>query len=115
MKAKELTSYWASPDNSRLTAKQYSLRLPIHVAAKISALCDMYADKTRTEIIGDLLSTVLEDVENSFEFVEGEVIAEHPETGEIFHDDIGLRSTFSTKAKHYEKELENELEQGNDK
>ena len=70
MKTKELASYWATPDNTRLTAKQFSLRLPIHIAAKISALCKIFPNKTRTQIIGDLLATALEDIENSFEYEE---------------------------------------------
>lgn len=115
MKAKELTSYWASPDNSRLTAKQYSLRLPIHVAAKISALCSMYSDKTRTQIIGDLLATAIADVEKSFEFVEGRQIGRHPDTGETFYEDVGKGATFLALTQRYEKEFEQEFEEGSDK
>lgn len=70
MKANELTSYWNTPDNSKLTPKQISIRLPIHVAAKIQALCDMYQQKSRTEIIGDLLTTALEELESSLPIYE---------------------------------------------
>lgn len=38
MKASDLVTVWSAPDNSRLTAKQYSFRLPVHVAAKLAAL-----------------------------------------------------------------------------
>lgn len=36
MKASDLVTIWSAPDNSRLTAKQYSFRLPVHVAAKLA-------------------------------------------------------------------------------
>lgn len=65
MKATELVSMWGSPDNTRLTSKQASFRLPVHVAAKIAALCDLYPTKTRTQIVGDLLSSALADVEKA--------------------------------------------------
>ena len=61
MESKDLVKVWAAPDNTKLTPRQMSIRLPVHVAAKISALCEMFATRTRTEIMGDLLSTALEE------------------------------------------------------
>jgi hypothetical protein len=49
MKAADLVNLWNAPDNSRLTTKQLSFRLPVHVAAKLPALCDLYPNKNRTE------------------------------------------------------------------
>ena len=42
MKNSELLKVWALPDNSRVTSKQLSFRFPVHVAAKISALSDLF-------------------------------------------------------------------------
>ena len=60
MEPKDLAKIWGEPDNTRLTSKQISIRLPIHVAAKISAICEMYPRRTKTEIIGDLLAAALD-------------------------------------------------------
>ena len=38
MKSADLHKLWGMPDNSRLTPKQLSFRLPVHVAAQINAL-----------------------------------------------------------------------------
>lgn len=110
MKASELTSLWSSPDNTRLTPKQFSMRLPLHVAAKISALCDMYANKTRTEIIGDLLTTALEDLEASFTHVEGEYIGTDELTNEAITEDVGLGAKFRKLASNHLEALEKELD-----
>jgi hypothetical protein len=59
MDPKDLVKIWGAPDNTRLTPKQISIRLPIHVAAKISAISEMFPKKTKTEIIGDLLAAAL--------------------------------------------------------
>ena len=61
MKNSELVKVWALPDNLRITSKQQSFRLPVHVAAKITALSDMFPNKTKTktEIIGDILAIAL--------------------------------------------------------
>jgi hypothetical protein len=60
MKTEDLIKVWDAPDNSKLTPKQMSIRLPLHVAASISALAEMFPKKTKTEIIGDLLATSID-------------------------------------------------------
>lgn len=62
MKAKDLHTIWDAPDNSRLTSKQFTVRLPIRVAAQIAALNEIYPRKTKTELIGDLLAAALDEV-----------------------------------------------------
>ena len=108
-KAAELHKFWSLPDNSRLTSKQYSFRLPVHVAAKIAALCEMYPQKTRTEIVGDLLSTAIDDLINGMPFVDGRVVAIHPETGEELCEDVGPRVQFSSLADMHYKTIEREM------
>lgn len=61
--AADLLKLWGSPDDSKLMQKQWSIRLPIHLAAKISALCVMYPQQTKTEIISDLLATAIDQLE----------------------------------------------------
>ena len=46
MKASDFVTVWSAADNSRLTANQISLRLPVHVAAKLP-----YFDTFRTQVI----------------------------------------------------------------
>lgn len=74
MNPKDLVKVWDAPDNSKLTPKQISIRLPILVAAKINALCEIYPRKTKTEIISDLLSTSLDQLEEGMESCKGEFI-----------------------------------------
>lgn len=60
MDPKELAQIWIGPDRARVTARQISIRLPLHVMAKIRALAAMFPGKTRTTYIGDLLSAALD-------------------------------------------------------
>lgn len=109
MKASDLVNLWGAPDNTRLTAKQYSFRLPVHVAAKLSALAELYPNKTRTEIVGDLLSTALEDVINALPSYPGREIEPHPDTGEMMYEENGPKMRFREVANRYYMELEKEL------
>lgn len=63
MHPRDLVKLWDSQDNTSLTSKQISLRLPLLTSAKISALCEMYPRQTKTKIIGDLLTAALDQVD----------------------------------------------------
>lgn len=112
MNASNLVTVWSAPDNSRLTAKQFSFRLPVHVAAKLAALEEMYPGRTRTQLVGDLLAAAVAEVEQSFPIVHGASMGLHPDTHEEVFEEVGPRSSYRELAnKHYaaiEKELGND-------
>ena len=110
MKPKDLANVWDAPDHSKLTPKQFSLRLPIQVSAKISALCKMFPRKTKTEIIGDLLSTALDQFAEGLDGFNGKHLGTHPDTKEDFYEDIGECARFHQLTEKYLKELEAEIE-----
>ena len=109
MKSSTLHSVWSAPDNTRLTSKQYSFRLPVHVAAKIAALCEMYPNRTKTEIVGDLLSTAIDEFLAGLPYIKGAYITHDPDTGEEIFDDAGPASVFWQLADKHYKELEREM------
>jgi hypothetical protein len=92
-----------------LTAKQLSFRLPVHVAAKLLALGDMFPHKTRTQLVGDLLATALTDLEQSFPSEREEREDMHPETKERIYEDVGPVRQYQELANRYYKSLEAEL------
>lgn len=102
---KDLSKVWDAPDNSTLTKKQFSLRLPILAAAKIAAICEMYPRKSKNEIIADLISTSLDLYEQGLPTCKGRLIDEHPDYGRIY-EDVGVRSTFRSLTGKYLRELE---------
>lgn len=65
MKSELLHDLWSSPDNNRLVSKQFSFRLPVHIAAKINALGELYPQKNRTQIVADLLASALDALEKN--------------------------------------------------
>jgi hypothetical protein len=79
MKTEHLHDLWSGPDNSRLTTKQFSFRLPVHIAAKIAALCEMYPTKNRTQVVADLLASSLDELESKLPQASGEPVLEQYE------------------------------------
>ena len=126
MKTDQLHDLWASPDNTRLTSKQFSFRLPVHIAAKIAALCEMYPQKNRTQIVADLLTTALDELEKNLpealgnqiekdwqnSIIEDAAIEGQP-IPENFYYLGGARGRFRNIANKHYREMEKEL--GNEK
>jgi hypothetical protein len=122
MDPKDLVKVWDAPDHSRLTPKQISIRLPILVAAKISALCELYPRSSKSKVIGDLLATALDEVEGALESKKGKFLYDAPDfppegingvdesafSSEPVYEDIGLRGRFRTLTEKYLRELEKE-------
>lgn len=108
MKASDLVASWTTRDNKRLTNKQFSIRLPVHIAARISALCDMFPSKTRTDIMADLLDSALEELEKSFGHCFLEENVEEID-GVIYCPDTGVFGKYANLTNKYFGELEKEL------
>lgn len=106
METKDLITLWGAPDPPQLAPKQFSIRLPMLVSAKISAPCELYPNKTKTEIIGDLLTTALDQLARDFPVENGRALGEDPETGEIIYEEIGIRASFRRLAEKHLREIE---------
>jgi hypothetical protein len=113
MKASDLVASWTTRDNKRLTNRQFSVRLPVHIAARLAGLCDMFPKKTRTDIMADLLDSALEELEKSFSHHYSEDDEIDVIDGMAVYPDTGSYGDYARAVnKHYE-ELEKEL--GNEK
>lgn len=120
MKTELLHDLWSSPDNNRLISKQFSFRLPVHIAAKINALGEMYPQKNRTQIVSDLLATALDGLEKQLPYTfyqapehiqESQTQAAH-DIGfefETVYELGGSRGKFRDLSNKYYKEYEREL------
>lgn len=89
MKVKELLCLWEQTANGDLTAEHYSIRLPIEDAAKLQALADLYPRRSVSDIITDLLSAALNEVESSLPYVRGQRVVATDEEGDPLYEDIG--------------------------
>jgi hypothetical protein len=120
MKSEHLHDLWESPDNTRLLSKQFSFRLPTHIAAKLAALGDIYPQKNRTQIVADLLTTALDELEKNLPYT----IEPIDELSQIeqdrasyedgmeqmtFYDVAGPRGMFRHLSNKYYEEYEKEL------
>lgn len=91
---KSLIHKWQETSSSPVTGYNYSVKLSLYDAARIEALSEMFPEKTREQIITELLSAALDEVQASFPYVKGKKVIAHDEFGDPVYEDAGLTSIF---------------------
>lgn len=111
MKVKDLLSKWETTPSKQLTARSYSVRLPVWDAAQIAALADMYPAYTKTQIITDLLSAALDELEATLPYVQGAEVISADDQGDPIYKDTGPAPRFRELTRTYARQLEQDAEQ----
>ena len=100
----ELITMWEKHDYGELTKETYSVNLNIEDAAKIHALKEMYPRRNIEQIISDLISAALTELETRLPYIEGKNIASYDELGDPIYADEGPTPAFlALTQKHVKK------------
>ncbi len=105
LKPGELLGYWEKTASGELTSNDYTVKLPVEVAAKLEALAQMYPKKTREQLIADLLASALYELESSMPYIKGSKVVAHDEFGDEIYEDAGPTSRFLQLSSENLKEL----------
>jgi len=98
---KSLVKKWREQASSPVTECEYTVLLPLYDAAKIEALTKLFPGKTKEQIITELLSAALSELEESFPYIKGEKIIAQDEFGDPVYEDAGLTSAFIELTNRY--------------
>lgn len=109
MKVKDLVQEWENAVDSRLAAREFHVRLSLPDAARIAALGEMYPAVTETNIISDLLSAALDELEVTMPYVQGARAIAEDDRGDPIYEDVGNTARFHTLIKKHVAVLESEL------
>lgn len=101
MKIHELLRLWEKTANGELTREEYNIRLPLVDAAKLQALAEIYPRRSIEEILSDLLSAALSDVETSLPYIRGENVVAVDEEGDPLYEDIGPTPRYLSLSKKF--------------
>lgn len=94
MQLKDLVERWEQTASERRTPHHYSVRLPLADAAKLAALAEMYPGRSEEELITDLLSAALNELEATFPYVQGRRVIAEDDQGDPIYEDAGLTPRF---------------------
>jgi hypothetical protein len=89
MKIRELTQEWERTAKGRVTRNAYQVKLTVEDAARLAALHDMYPRRCIEDLITDLLSSALEELEASLPYRKGDKVIALDEMGDPLYSDIG--------------------------
>ena len=108
MKVTELLDRWQCQAGARRAAREYGVHLPLHDAARVLALASMYPGRTETQIITELLSIALDEVEAALPYVQGAQVVAEDDQGDPIYADAGLMPRFLELTRRYTQVLERE-------
>lgn len=94
MSFKELLELWEKTPRVTQTEKEYAIRLPLQDAARLHALEELFDGPTLEQIITDLLSTALDELEAAMPYEPGERVIREDEQGDPVFEDAGLTPRF---------------------
>jgi hypothetical protein len=106
VKIKELIRSWESSATTPLAVQEYTVQLPIKYAARVEALVEMYPQRSRTQIVTDLLCSALDELESGLPYVRGDRVIAEDDHGDPVYEDVGPTPRFLELAQKYARELE---------
>lgn len=106
MKMRKLLERWQSLSRSPEPRVTLSLSLPLHDAARIYALAEMYPGLDIDEILGDVIHTALDELQEAFPYINGSRKVAEDEFGNPIYEDIGPTPKFLALTQKHLKGIE---------
>lgn len=94
MTLRELLKSWEKTAAVPLTEQEYSIRLTIKDAARIAALAEMYPSRSPEQILTELISAALNELEHRLPYVPGDKVSTLDELGDPIYEDVGPTARF---------------------
>lgn len=112
MHIKDLLNEWAGTARSQEPASRVTVELPAEQAARLMALQEMYPGRTREQLLLDIISSALDELEAALPYVPGNRIISEDDFGDPIYEDIGPTPRFlELTRKHREKLLQQSEQQ----
>lgn len=94
MRFKTLLDSWSKRDAREKTEEHYSIQLTVDDAARVQALSELFPGNSSEELVGDLLSAALDEIEAAMPYVPGDNVIREDEFGDPVYEDVGLTPRF---------------------
>jgi len=94
MKIKDLVGYWDTHARGRLTQDACSIALSDQHHRQLEELSALYPLKSSQDLMRDLISAALDEIETEFPYVQGAQVVAYDEDGFEIYEDKGLTPEF---------------------
>jgi hypothetical protein len=96
-----LINQWEQSASGQITAREYQVRLAARDAARVAALAEMYPRRTEEELISEMLTAALDDLERVMPYVPGNRVVSEDEEGNPIYEDVGPTPRFQALYRKY--------------
>lgn len=97
----QLLQHWEKIARSQKNDKQYCVKLPVEVAAKLQALAELYPKRPLEHLMTDLIIAAVRDLEQSFPYIKGNDVVAQDELGDPIYNDAGITPEFLALTKKH--------------
>ncbi len=94
MRIAELIQRWGKQRHSRTAVRSYTVHLPLRDAARIEALRMMYPSRSDSQLMADLISAALDELEVAMPYIPGNRIIAEDDYGDPIYEDLGPTPQF---------------------
>ena len=105
MSFRELLDTWEQDPKPAETNEYYSIRLSIDDAARLRALAALFPGTNEEQIMTDLLSTAINQVEAAMPYESGAKVIREDDQGDPIYEDIGMTPRFLELVREQQKVL----------
>jgi len=105
MNIKELLFDWNQHSFGEKESAKVCIQLPLKHLAHILALVDMFPNRSREQVIADLLDAALNELEALMPYVKGDKVVAEDEFGDPMYEDAGMTPRFLELSKEHLKQL----------
>ena len=112
-KVKQLLESWKENASEPRTAQKFAVHLSLHDAARIQALAELFPGRTQEQIITELLSAALDEIEESLPYIQGKNVIAEDEFGDPVYEDVGPTPGFEAATRKHYQSLVEKLEKTN--
>jgi len=100
-RVKQLLEEWSRQRQDRPLTKVIEVEVSDADYARIRALAELYSDRDERLIISELISAMLDEIEEALPYLPGNTVVAEDEFGDPLYEDVGLSRKFEQLKKRY--------------
>jgi hypothetical protein len=98
---KNLIKEWEAQSKTKPLVKEIGVKMTAYDHARIQALAELYSGHSEEQLVSELLSVALDEIEIALPYVPGKTVVAEDELGDPDYEDIGLTPRFVELTKKY--------------
>ncbi len=106
MRVRDLIERWEESSAEPLTVQRYCIHLPVQDAARVEALAALYSRRDLDDILRDLVSAALDEIEEAFPYRQGSQVISEDDRGDPIYEDAGPAARFRELAEGFARDLQ---------